>query len=214
MTWNRLSGRRIYPRWRRRCHSSTMPRLGLRRRILWISFNSVSVYWLGWLWGRLDWQIRVPHSHPSGLSRNRYMTDSYCTSGWHGWRRISPCILSGIADMLSPVLYSCSWRIWPPLVTLLSTTSTMTDEALSSILFYSTVQHIYCTPTLERKATWKNWLKIKQRMVWYIIIFLFIEEDYYNLKKHVDQKIADIYCCVSLDDGNNNKSLNTWKQET
>ena len=45
---------------------------------------------------------------PSVPSRSRYTTGSCYTSGWHGSRRISLHISSGIADMPCPVLYSYS----------------------------------------------------------------------------------------------------------
>ena len=50
-----LSGQRVYPRFFSRCHNSSMPSSGFRRRISRMRFNSASVCWLGWLWGRLDW---------------------------------------------------------------------------------------------------------------------------------------------------------------
>ena len=86
-------------------------------------------------------------SHPSGPSGNRCMTDSCCTSNRFGWRCISPHISLVIADMPCPVLYSCSWRICPSLVELLSATSTLTDEALSFILLF--ICPICITPTLK-----------------------------------------------------------------
>ena len=65
------------------------------------------------------------------------------------------------------------------------------------------------------RAFGRNWLKKKpENAMIYNIMFLFIEGDYYNREKQVDQKITDIDCGVSLDDGNNNESLNTRKQET
>ena len=53
-----LSGQRVYPRFFSRCHNSSMLSSGFRRRISRMSFNSASVCWLGWLWGRLDWPAR------------------------------------------------------------------------------------------------------------------------------------------------------------
>ena len=47
MTRNRLSRQWLYPRFFRRHHSFTSPRLGLQRRISWISFTSAHVYCLG-----------------------------------------------------------------------------------------------------------------------------------------------------------------------
>lgn len=47
MTRNKLYGQRVYPRYRSRCHSSTMPRLELRRRISLISLSSFCMCWLG-----------------------------------------------------------------------------------------------------------------------------------------------------------------------
>ena len=95
----------------------------------------------GRLRGRRDWQAN-DSDVPSVSSRSRYRTGFCYTSGWPCWRRISLRTSSGIADMPCPALYSYSWRIWSPLVHLLSTTPTITDEALSFILFSSTVQYL------------------------------------------------------------------------
>ena len=70
----------------------------------------------GWDGCEAVWTDRPkrPLFHPSGPSRSRYTTGFCCTSGWHGSRRISLCISSGIAGTPCPVLYSCLWRICPP----------------------------------------------------------------------------------------------------
>ena len=79
---------------------------------------------------------------PSAASRSRCTTGSCCTSGWRGWRRTSLCTSSGIADMPCLVLYSCSWRIWPPLVQLVCGNLTITHETIFLIAFSSIVQHV------------------------------------------------------------------------
>ena len=61
-------------RCRSRCHSSTMPSLGFLRRRSRISFSSASVCWLGWLWGRLDWQAKEA-SVPSHRAFQKQMYD-------------------------------------------------------------------------------------------------------------------------------------------
>ena len=49
ITRQRLSTVRVYPRFRIRAHSSTIPSLGFRRCISAMSLSSSGVCWLGWL---------------------------------------------------------------------------------------------------------------------------------------------------------------------
>ncbi len=62
--------------------------------------------------------------------------------------------------MPCPVLYFYySRRIWSPLVQLLSATSTITDEALSFILFLL-LSNMYCNPTQPTPQYHEKYLKL------------------------------------------------------
>ena len=69
---------------RNRCHSSTIPRSGLRRRISRISLvPPLCAGWDGCEAAGIG-RPRTAPFHSSGFSRSRSMTSACCTSSWHG----------------------------------------------------------------------------------------------------------------------------------
>ena len=119
-----------------------------------ISFISASVCWLGWLWGRRERHTPMTLVSRSCVpSRSKCITSFCYISGWPGWRHIFLRTSSGIANTPCLVLYSCSWRIWPTLIQLVCGNPTITDESLSFILFYSSVQYVLTQP---KKLLWSS----------------------------------------------------------